>query len=442
MTQLLRGALCGNLHQSPLEWHQSPLECKLQAVSVGNWCVVPLVEIWCSSNCHPPLTFAPVKDQKIPDKLWPLHSFKMWQRLRKMKMTRTMIKSCVTCPLAASKLMPHESCLTQKGTVAHVDQFFLFFCSLATASSYVQSLKKCPSTEWQAMLFEYSRSENRLAKKSAIQQFGINQFEGWLSAASRWNIIASQLSFVLPKACPPAVRCHSSSKRDIKVFVIFILRLHHIMAAHCFKGNQKFISHLLVHAVPTPVTYGSGDREDILIFGERKWECRQSFALSFMLASKQLTTSDPVIPMIAFHAKIHRRLSKLWEDLSRGQAWLKPIQLIHIISIYIYTHTGNNIKKHQTWTMISQFAVQVIHKPTGEALLVPFRRIHLTDEDRVQGQPDFTICSRAKWSPDFSIKCKRIESKATVQWFYGLQFLCLCRIQAVTIWMCMTPLVL
>lgn len=46
--------------------------------------------------------------------------------------------------------------------------------------------------------------------------------------------------------------------------------------------------------------------------------------------------------------------------------------------------------------MISQFAVQVIHKPTGEALLVPFRRIHLTDEDRVQGQPDFTICSRAK----------------------------------------------
>ena len=111
---------------------------------------------------------------------------------------------------------------------------------------------------------------NRLAKKSAIQQFGINQFEGWLSAASRWNIIASQLSFVLPKACPPAVRCHSSSKRDIKVFVIFILRLHHIMAAHCFKGNQKFISHLLVHAVPTPVTYGSGDREDILIFGERK----------------------------------------------------------------------------------------------------------------------------------------------------------------------------
>ena len=181
-----------------------------------------------------------------------------------------MIKSCVTCPLAASKLMPHESCLTQKGTVAHVDQFF-FVLLLIGNRFFLRSVPKKMSIHRMASnVVRIQPLRNRLAKKSAIQQFGINQFEGWLSAASRWNIIASQLSFVLPKACPPAVRCHSSSKRDIKVFVIFILRLHHIMAAHCFKGNQKFISHLLVHAVPTPVTYGSGDREDILIFGERK----------------------------------------------------------------------------------------------------------------------------------------------------------------------------
>lgn len=128
-----------------------------------------------------------------------------------MKMTQTMIKSCVTCPLPASKLMPHESCLTQKGTVAHVDQFF-FVLLLIGNRFFLRSVPKKVSIHRTANnVVRIQPLRNRLAKKSAIQQFGINQFEGWLSAASRWNIIAGQLSFILPKACPPAVRCHSSS---------------------------------------------------------------------------------------------------------------------------------------------------------------------------------------------------------------------------------------
>lgn len=55
--------------------------------------------------------------------------------------------------------MPHESCLTQKGTVAHVDQFF-FVLLLIGNRFFLRSVpKKCPSIERQTMLFEYSRSE-------------------------------------------------------------------------------------------------------------------------------------------------------------------------------------------------------------------------------------------------------------------------------------------
>ena len=89
------------------------------------------------------------------------------------------------------------------------------------------------------------------------------------------------------------------------------------------------------------------------------------------------------------------------------------------INIYIYTYrnSGNKIKitRHE-------LAVQVIHKPTGEALHVPVRRIHLTDEDSAS-QSEYTVnlislfVQARSDRRTYSIKWKRIESKVTVQWF-------------------------
>ena len=168
------------------------------------------------------------------------------------------------------KLMQDESWLTEKGTVAHVEQVFLSL--LIGKCFFLRSLRKSASIHKAnaAMLFKYSRSEIDGQRKvpytnlaSISLKAGFQQFHG-------------QLSFILPNAGPltgthpnrwssPKITSMGKPwghqqfcmlqhalplvifvfKRDIKVFVILILAFTTsgpLIALKAFKSSSPTCS--------------------------------------------------------------------------------------------------------------------------------------------------------------------------------------------------------